>query len=128
MEQNRRASQAYVNEKWSGRRDLNSRPHAPQACALPGCATSRQNRLQKRAAEKPLQGYHLDSSSVKKQRRASRKSRSILRFKCSTAFSFADQPALLLAELSVLDAEPALLSRPCSNKWRRAPAMVNPSS
>src|SRR2546430_14763474 len=27
--------------KWSGRRDLNSGPHAPQACALPGCATSR---------------------------------------------------------------------------------------
>src|SRR5215475_13883901 len=27
--------------KWSGRRDLNSRPHAPQACALPGCATYR---------------------------------------------------------------------------------------
>src|SRR5262249_46326455 len=28
-------------EKWSGREDLNLRPHAPQACALPGCATSR---------------------------------------------------------------------------------------
>jgi hypothetical protein len=28
-------------EKWSGRLDLNQRPHAPQACALPGCATSR---------------------------------------------------------------------------------------
>jgi hypothetical protein len=27
--------------KWSGRLDLNQRPHAPQACALPGCATSR---------------------------------------------------------------------------------------
>src|SRR5512138_539552 len=25
----------------SGREDLNLRPHAPQACALPGCATSR---------------------------------------------------------------------------------------
>ena len=30
------------NEEWSGRLDLNQRPHAPQACALPGCATSRQ--------------------------------------------------------------------------------------
>jgi site-specific DNA recombinase len=29
------------NEEWSGRLDLNQRPHAPQACALPGCATSR---------------------------------------------------------------------------------------
>lgn len=29
-------------KKWSGREDLNLRPHAPQACALPGCATSRQ--------------------------------------------------------------------------------------
>ena len=28
-------------EIWSGRRDLNSRPLAPQASALPGCATSR---------------------------------------------------------------------------------------
>jgi hypothetical protein len=28
-------------KKWSGRLDLNQRPHAPQACALPGCATSR---------------------------------------------------------------------------------------
>src|ERR1700744_6218462 len=27
--------------EWSGRLDLNQRPHAPQACALPGCATSR---------------------------------------------------------------------------------------
>src|SRR5262249_52547140 len=27
----------------SGREDLNLRPHAPQACALPGCATSRSN-------------------------------------------------------------------------------------
>jgi hypothetical protein len=26
--------------KWSGRRDLNSRPLAPQASALPGCATT----------------------------------------------------------------------------------------
>ena len=30
---------------WSGRRDLNSRPLAPQASALPGCATSRWNPL-----------------------------------------------------------------------------------
>jgi hypothetical protein len=28
-------------QRWSGRLDLNQRPHAPQACALPGCATSR---------------------------------------------------------------------------------------
>ena len=32
------------NREWSGRLDLNQRPHAPQACALPGCATSRPNR------------------------------------------------------------------------------------
>ena len=39
----------YVGEKflkivsgwWSERLDLNQRPHAPQACALPGCATLR---------------------------------------------------------------------------------------
>ena len=27
--------------RWSERLDLNQRPHAPQACALPGCATLR---------------------------------------------------------------------------------------
>src|SRR5215469_11367273 len=27
--------------RWSGWPDLNRRPHAPQACALPGCATPR---------------------------------------------------------------------------------------
>jgi hypothetical protein len=26
---------------WSGREDLNLRPHAPHACTLPGCATPR---------------------------------------------------------------------------------------
>jgi hypothetical protein len=30
---------------WSGRQDLNLRHHAPKACALPGCATPRQDRL-----------------------------------------------------------------------------------
>ncbi len=34
-----------IDLKWSGRRDLNSRPLAPQASALPGCATSRWNPL-----------------------------------------------------------------------------------
>ncbi len=29
----------------SGRQDLNLRPHAPQTCALPGCATSRTKQL-----------------------------------------------------------------------------------
>ena len=28
-------------KKWSGRADLNRRPLAPEASALPGCATSR---------------------------------------------------------------------------------------
>ncbi len=28
-------------KNWSGREDLNLRPHAPHACALPGCATPR---------------------------------------------------------------------------------------
>ncbi len=30
-----------VVKSWSERLDLNQRPHAPQACALPGCATLR---------------------------------------------------------------------------------------
>src|ERR1700721_378658 len=34
-------SDVLIVEEWSGRLDLNQRPHAPQACALPGCATSR---------------------------------------------------------------------------------------
>ena|GEM_PF-6519500 len=28
-------------KEWSDRRDLNPRPHAPHACALPDCATVR---------------------------------------------------------------------------------------
>ena len=32
-------------QDWSGRADLNCRPLAPQASALPGCATSRQAQL-----------------------------------------------------------------------------------
>ena len=30
---------------WSGWRDLNSRPHGPEPCALPSCATSRKMRI-----------------------------------------------------------------------------------
>ena len=30
---------------WSGREDLNLRPHAPHACTLPGCATPRGREL-----------------------------------------------------------------------------------
>src|ERR1044072_3505372 len=38
----RQARQPFIiNKNWSGRLDSNQRPHAPQACALPGCATSR---------------------------------------------------------------------------------------
>ena len=29
--------------KWSGREDLNLRPHRPERCALPGCATPRRS-------------------------------------------------------------------------------------
>ncbi len=35
------AFQQRASVHWSGRLDSNQRPHAPQACALPGCATSR---------------------------------------------------------------------------------------
>src|SRR4030081_1839428 len=35
--------------KWSGRQDLNLRPLAPQASALPGCATPRFHRGSRRA-------------------------------------------------------------------------------
>ena len=30
---------------WSGREDLNLRPHAPHACTLPGCATPRKKQV-----------------------------------------------------------------------------------
>jgi hypothetical protein len=30
-----------LSEYWSGRVDLNHRPHGPEPCALPGCATPR---------------------------------------------------------------------------------------
>src|ERR1700685_2524443 len=36
-----------TGEKWSGRLDLNQRPHPPQGCAIPGFATSRP--IQKRS-------------------------------------------------------------------------------
>ena len=32
---------AVIGNKWSGRRDLNPRPPAPEAGTLPDCATSR---------------------------------------------------------------------------------------
>ena len=41
-------------KKWSGRLDLNQRPHAPQACALPGCATSRPIVLQRVCCSPPM--------------------------------------------------------------------------
>ncbi len=41
---NCRPPRSLRNLRWSGRLDLNQRPHAPQACALPGCATSRPDR------------------------------------------------------------------------------------
>ena len=37
--------QEQMEGKWSGRPDLNRGPHAPQACALPGCATPRPHLL-----------------------------------------------------------------------------------
>src|SRR6185503_7175575 len=37
----RRTGRARTREKWSGRLDLNQRPPAPHAGALPGCATPR---------------------------------------------------------------------------------------
>src|SRR5688572_19427538 len=36
-------------ERWSGRQDLNLRPSAPKADALPGCATPRLRRKLRRA-------------------------------------------------------------------------------
>src|SRR2546422_980772 len=38
-------SRLLILRGWSGRPDLNRRPLAPQASALPGCATSRESRL-----------------------------------------------------------------------------------
>src|SRR5580704_12204319 len=37
-----------AENEWSGRLDSNQRPHAPQACALPGCATSRRTSVKER--------------------------------------------------------------------------------
>jgi hypothetical protein len=38
------------NEEWSGRRDSNSRPSAPKADALPGCATPRLHQVYPRTS------------------------------------------------------------------------------
>src|SRR6266403_5823573 len=42
-------------KKWSGRPDLNRGPHAPQACALPGCATPRQANNHKSTLSPPFE-------------------------------------------------------------------------
>src|SRR5882757_2885596 len=111
-----------TREKWSGRRDLNSRPHAPQACALPGCATSRPSRPRRTAANLTIPRYHLPSRSVKKLRRESRRSSSILRFNFTASLS-----ATVAAVISSTAASrPPPFSR--SRRWRRAPAIVKPSS
>src|SRR6266404_2925406 len=52
-------------EKWSGRLDSNQRPHAPQACALPGCATSRPRRpCEGRMRNRPGEGSDSATTSV----------------------------------------------------------------
>src|SRR5262245_13314772 len=40
------------SQEWSGRPDLNRGPHAPQACALPGCATPRRVETPRPGGEK----------------------------------------------------------------------------
>ncbi len=103
------AIRAERTTRWSGRPDLNRGPHAPQACALPDCATPRRT----------LQGYHRRSRRVKKARSESRISSSILRFKSCAA----PYPGPIGAPVS--ESVPAV---PPSRKCLRAPAIVNPSS
>ncbi len=45
------------NEEWSGRADLNCRPLAPQASALPGCATSRRSSSRQKAGRGTVRFY-----------------------------------------------------------------------
>ncbi len=70
----RKLSRIRREEKWSGRLDLNQRPHAPQACALPGCATSRLPLAHQSA-------YHSRSRRVKTARSSS--CRSSRNFRCA---------------------------------------------
>ena len=63
-------------QKWSGRLDSNQRPHAPQACALPGCATSRPSEHNDSITSS---AYHSDSRTVNKERSESRRSSRTLR-------------------------------------------------
>ena len=42
--------------RWSGREDLNLRPHRPERCALPGCATPRGKPEYRRPTHHPTQG------------------------------------------------------------------------
>ena len=41
-----RAERFGIRDGWSGRRDSNPRPQRPKRCALPDCATPRQNRFE----------------------------------------------------------------------------------
>jgi hypothetical protein len=108
---------------WSGRLDSNQRPHPPQGCALPGCATSRPVSGARRVRAWGLNAaYHSPSRSVKNACRASRKSSRVLRLMAARESGSGAWPFSPFAPF-VFPPAPF-----CSRRWRRAPAMVKPSS
>ena len=61
-----------VDFGWSGRPDLNRRPHAPQACALPGCATPRPEELRSHRCGPPVCSPAARAAKVRAPRQYSR--------------------------------------------------------
>ncbi len=127
--------------KWSGRLDLNQRPHAPQACALPGCATSRPIALHHVCCSPPLQrrgfcanskkipaskdagysnsatlpAYHSDSRTVNKERSESRRSSKVLRLSDSSCGDIAcGEDSLPRTSASAATAPPFVPFVPCA--------------
>src|SRR5215467_14470285 len=98
--------------RWSGRRDSNSRPPAPHAGTLPGCATPRDVEVYQRAEP--------DAFSAA--------SNSMTLLSCCLRLERFTPRASVRVGAEVEDSERAGLALRLSSKRLRAPLMVKPCS